>query len=88
MAPSEETTMSATDAMRVVFLPGASGTVLTDSSLAPAQARTECERNLGAVVERLLRGSALYPCDKRRRPSGVMSAACTGSSARKHGSGK
>jgi pimeloyl-ACP methyl ester carboxylesterase len=49
---------------RVVFLPGAMGTVLTDSGLTPGEAREECERNLGPVGRRLLEGSALYPCDK------------------------
>ncbi|HTF12379.1 MAG TPA: hypothetical protein VK659_29835 [Asanoa sp.] len=51
--------------MRVVFLPGAMGSVLADGSLTPAQAQAECRRNLPAVVERLLRGSQIYPCDKR-----------------------
>jgi hypothetical protein len=49
----------------VVFLPGILGTVLADQSLPAEQARRECERNLGTVGNRLLRGSALYPCDKR-----------------------
>lgn len=49
---------------RVVFLPGALGSVLVDQSLTAQQARKACEDNLGAR-DRLLRGSALYPCDKR-----------------------
>jgi hypothetical protein len=52
-------------APRVVFLPGALGSVLTDQSLTVEQARRECEANLGTIGNRLLRGSALYPCDKR-----------------------
>jgi pimeloyl-ACP methyl ester carboxylesterase len=50
---------------RVVFLPGALGTELIDTSLTPAQARRECERNLGVAGDLLLRGTPLYPCDKR-----------------------
>jgi pimeloyl-ACP methyl ester carboxylesterase len=49
---------------RVVFLPGVLGSVLTDTSLTATQARSECETNLG-TIGRLLRRSALYPCDKR-----------------------
>jgi pimeloyl-ACP methyl ester carboxylesterase len=51
-------------APRVVFIPGVMGSNLIDTSLTPAQARAACESNLGALG-RLLRGSALYPCDKR-----------------------
>jgi pimeloyl-ACP methyl ester carboxylesterase len=50
---------------RVVFLPGALGSVLIDTGLTPEQARRECDRNLGVAGNALLRGSALYPCDKR-----------------------
>jgi hypothetical protein len=50
-------------APRVVFLHGALGSVLTDGSLTPDQARRECESNLGALG-RVFRGSRLYPCDK------------------------
>jgi hypothetical protein len=50
---------------RVVFLPGALGSVLIATDLTPEQARRECDRNLGVAGNALLRGSALYPCDKR-----------------------
>ena len=49
---------------RVVLIPGVLGSELTDTSLTPTQARQLCERNLG-LLGRFLRGSALYPCDKR-----------------------
>lgn len=49
---------------RVVLVPGVLGTVLTDSSLTAEQARRKCETNLGTIGQ-LLRGSPLYPCDKR-----------------------
>jgi pimeloyl-ACP methyl ester carboxylesterase len=51
--------------MRVVLIPGAMGSRLVEGSLTPAQAVAECRRNLPAVVDQLLRGSQLYPCDKR-----------------------
>jgi hypothetical protein len=60
---STATHMIKPEAPRVVFLPGALGSVLTDGSLTPDQARRECENNLGRLG-RVLRGSALYPCDK------------------------
>lgn len=49
---------------RVVFLPGLLGSVLTDGSLNPDTARRLCDENLGRAGRALLKGSALYPCDK------------------------
>lgn len=51
-------------APRVVFLPGAMGSVLIDSSLTPQQAQQVCRANLGAWLDRKLRGTDFYPCDK------------------------
>lgn len=46
-----------------MLLPGAMGSVLIDSSLTPQQAQQLCRNNIRRVGP-LLRGSALYPCDK------------------------
>jgi subtilisin family serine protease len=50
---------------RVVFLPGILGTSLLDGSLSEDEARKLCEKNLGRALHTLLRGTGLYPCDKR-----------------------
>jgi pimeloyl-ACP methyl ester carboxylesterase len=49
---------------RAVLIPGTLGSVLEDTSLTDGQAREICRDNLGRLDE-LLRGTGLYPCDKR-----------------------
>lgn len=49
---------------RAVLIPGTLGSVLEDASLSDDAAREICRDNLGSR-ERWLRGTGLYPCDKR-----------------------
>lgn len=49
---------------RAVLIPGTLGSVLEDTSLTDAQAKEICRDNLGRL-DGVLRGTGLYPCDRR-----------------------
>jgi hypothetical protein len=60
------------------------GSVLVDSSPTAVQARSEYETNLG-TIGRLLRGSALYPCDKHPERMSCASGEATAGAPTRHG---